>query len=112
MFVNKRAMELILLNGGAPADAQSDAGIWSDPVRAHEVQIPNPLEIFGRPFVAVLRRDGWTVHYPGDEGKRGPLLEVPIPNDVRTPRALRDYLADVCHEWATPEHDRVRWLDR
>jgi ankyrin repeat protein len=112
MFVNKRAMELILLNGGAPADALGDAGIWADPVRAHEVPIPNALEIFGRPFVAVLRRDGWAVHYPGAEGKRGPLLEVPIPHDVRTPRALRDYLADVCHEWATPEHDRVRWLDR
>jgi hypothetical protein len=112
LFVNKRAMELILLNGGAPADSSSELPIWDDAAQSHEVQIPNRIEIFGRPFVAVRRHDGWAVHYPGDEGKRGPLLDVPIPHDVRTPRALRDYLADVCHEWATPERDRVRWLDR
>ena len=112
MFVNTRAMELILLNGGAPADPESDAMSWDDAAQTREVQIPNRIEIFGRQFVAVRRRDGWAVHHPGGEGKRGPLLEVPIPHDVRTPRALRDYLADVCHEWATPEHDRVRWLDR
>jgi hypothetical protein len=111
MFVNERAMELILLGGGTP-DPASDLATWADAAQSGEVRIPNRIEIFGRPFVAVLRRDGWAVHYPGDEGKRGPLLEVPIPHDVRTPRALRDYLADVCHEWATPEHDRVRWLDR
>ena len=105
LFVNKRAMELILLNGGGPPDT------WAEATRTGDVVIPQPLEIFGRRFVAVLRRDGWAVRYPGDEGKRGPLLEVPIPPDVLTPRALRDYLADVCHEWATPEHDRVRWLD-
>jgi hypothetical protein len=105
LFVNKRAMELIMLNGdGSPE-------MWTDASRPHDVVIPQQLEIFGRPFVAVLRRDGWAVHHKGEEGKRGPLLDVPIPHDVRTPRALRDHLADVCHEWATPEHDRVRWLD-
>jgi ankyrin repeat protein len=111
LFVNKKAMELILLNGGA-GDPSSDVALWDDASRSHEVQIPNPIEIFGRLFVAVRRHDGWAVHHPGDEGKRGPELAIPIPNDVRTPRALRDYLADACHEWATPEHDRVRWLDR
>jgi hypothetical protein len=105
LFVNKRAMELILLNGGGPPET------WEEAARSGDVVIPQPLEIFGRRFVAVRRGDGWAVHYPGDEGKRGPMLEVPIPRDVLTPRALREYLADVCHEWATPEHDRVRWLD-
>jgi len=85
--------------------------MWADAAQSHDVFIPQTLEIFGRPFVAVLRRDGWAVHHRGEEGKRGPLLEVSIPHDVRSPRALRDYMADVCHEWATPEHDRVRWLD-
>ena len=105
LFVNERALELILLNGGGPPDIRAEGSSLD------ERAIPMTLEIFGRPFVAVLRRDGWAVHYKGEEGKRGPLLEVPIPHDVRTPRALRDYMADVCHEWATPEHDRVRWLD-
>ena len=111
LFVNKGAMELILLSGGELPDGPDQAETWAEAAATREVQIPNPIEIFGRRFVVVRRPDGWAVHHPGDEGKRGPELEVPIPHDVLTPAALRDYLADVCHEWATPEQPRVRWLD-
>lgn len=67
------------------------------------------LEIFGRPFVAIRAEDGWAVYYPGAEGKRGPRLEIPIPHDVVSPEELRRYLADLCHEWASPRNPDVRW---
>ena len=112
LFVNKRAMELILLNGGELPGDPDQTVAWAAASASSDVQLPNPIEIFGRRFVVVRRQDGWAVHHPGAEGKRGPELELPIPHDVLTPVALRDYLADLCHEWATPQHPRVRWLDR
>ena len=69
------------------------------------------LEIFGRPFVADWGAGGWVVYHPGGEGKRGPELALPIPPFVRDEAALVAYLADVCHEWATPERPEVRWLE-
>ena len=67
------------------------------------------LEIFGRLFIATRAEDGWAIHYPGAEGKRGPRFEIPIPHDVVSPDELRRYLADLCHEWASPLHPDVRW---
>ena len=67
------------------------------------------LEIFGRDFVATQAADGWAIYYRGTEGKRGPRFEIPIPHDVVSPAALCRYLADLCHEWASPEHPEVRW---
>ena len=69
------------------------------------------LEIFGRPFVAERGAAGWRVFDPGAEGKRGPELAVPIPAFVRDEGELVAYLADACHEWATPERPTVRWLE-
>lgn len=67
------------------------------------------LEIFGRDFVATRAADGWAIYYRGAEGKRGPRFEIPIPHDVVSSEALCRYLADLCHEWASPEHPEVRW---
>jgi hypothetical protein len=67
------------------------------------------LEIFGRHFVATRAEDGWAVYYPGAEGKRGPRFEIPIPHDIVSPEELLRYLADLCHEWASPRHPDVCW---
>jgi hypothetical protein len=45
------------------------------------------------------------------EGKRGPPLDLPIPYFIDDHDALAKYLADLCHEWASPAHPEVRWVD-
>ena len=69
------------------------------------------LDIFGHPFVVERTATGWGIFHPGAEGKRGPPLVLPIPHFVRTDEELASYLADLCHEWATPAHPDVRWAE-
>ena len=69
------------------------------------------IDIFGHRFVAERRAGHWALRHPDAEGRRGAPFHLPIPFDVVTDDALVDYLADLCHEWATPARDRVRWLD-
>jgi hypothetical protein len=70
------------------------------------------LDIFGRQFFVERTAAGWGIYHPGAEGKRGAPLELPIPPGVGTDDELASYLADLCHEWATPAHPDVRWVDR
>jgi hypothetical protein len=69
------------------------------------------LDLFGRPFFVDRIGTDWAIYYPGAEGKRGPLLDLPIPHFINTYDDLAKYLADLCHEWATPLHPDVRWSD-
>jgi hypothetical protein len=69
------------------------------------------LDLFGRPFLVDRLGTDWAIYYPGAEGKRGPLFELPIPHFIDTHDDLAKYLADLCHEWATPSHPDVRWSD-
>ena len=69
------------------------------------------LDMFGRRFDVERTAAGWGIYYPGGEGKRGPELALPIPPFVRTEAELATYLADLCHEWATPAHPDVRWAE-
>lgn len=69
------------------------------------------LDIFGHIFFVEHTADGWAIRYPGVEGKQGPHLGLPIPAFIDDEDALANYLADLCHEWATPEHPDVRWIE-
>ena len=69
------------------------------------------LDLFGRPFFVERTASGWSIHHPGSEGKRGPPLDLPIPYIIEDHDALANFLADLCHEWATPAYPEVRWVD-
>ena len=69
------------------------------------------LDLFGRPFFVERTANGWSIHAQGSEGKRGPPLELPIPYFIEDHDTLAQYLADLCHEWASPAHPDVRWVD-
>ena len=64
------------------------------------------FDVFGR-RVLVSRKNGrWTAFYSGAEGKRRIATDIIIP--ASTAEAdLEQYLADLCHEWATASHPNV-----
>jgi hypothetical protein len=67
------------------------------------------FDVFGR-RVLVSRNEGrWTAFYGGAEGKRRLASDITIP--ANTPEEkLHQYLADLCHEWATSSHPDVTKL--
>lgn len=68
---------------------------------------PIKLEIFGRLVIASRTGDRWEVFYSGADGKRRLAKDIVVPSDVREPD-LEQYLADLCHEWATERFPTVR----
>jgi hypothetical protein len=67
------------------------------------------FDVFGRPVLVEATGTGWAVFYLGNEGKRRPAHDLRVPDFVAE-ADLAQYLADVCHEWATPGHPDVRPL--
>ncbi|MEM7020728.1 MAG: hypothetical protein AAF512_25725 [Pseudomonadota bacterium] len=56
----------------------------------------------------IIKSDqGWTAFYPGSDGKKRPARDIPVPADLKESE-LGDWLADLCHEWATPSHSEVK----
>jgi hypothetical protein len=65
------------------------------------------LDVFGRRMLVEESQTGWSLFYLGAEGKRRPAHDLVIPDDL--PEAeIETYLADLCHEWATPRHPGVK----
>lgn len=69
------------------------------------------LNVFGRCIEAVRRIDKWNVYYLGNEGKRRMAEDIIIPSSVQEDD-LVEYIADLCHEWATPNKSQVTVLDQ
>jgi hypothetical protein len=67
------------------------------------------FDVFGRIVIVSRVEEAWKAYYGGSEGKRRPATDIVIPASVEEP-ALRQYLADLCHEWATSSHPDVRQL--
>ena len=65
------------------------------------------LDVYGK-RVRVARVAGrWRVYYRGPDGTRRPAPDLLIPSALRDDEVPR-YLADLCHEWATPAHPDVK----
>jgi hypothetical protein len=65
------------------------------------------FDVFGRRVLVERTPEGWRALYPGPEGKRRTATDLVIPPEMAEEQ-LGGYLADLCHEWATPEHSEVR----
>ena len=67
------------------------------------------VEVFGRRLLVERTTTGWRTCVPGADGKRGPISETLVPAFIVTDDQLLQYLADLCHEWASPRNPDVRW---
>lgn len=65
------------------------------------------FDVFGHRLLVIRSGERWVALYPGSEGKHRPAEDILIPPEIREAE-LERYLTDLCHEWASPEHSRVR----
>jgi hypothetical protein len=71
---------------------------------------PIKFDVYGK-RVSILRTSGgWKIDYMSDQGKKRPATDLFIPGFI-TESELEQYLADLCHEWATERHPNVRRID-
>jgi hypothetical protein len=70
---------------------------------------PIILDVFGKHVLALRTNEGWCVFYLSDDGKRRPGLDILVPDFVNESE-IENFLADICHEWATEKHNSVRRL--
>ncbi len=66
--------------------------------------------MFGRIVEVIRDNDHWNAFYIGNEGKKRLAKDIVIPSEVRK-EDIVDYVADLCHEWATPVRNEVKMLD-
>ena len=67
---------------------------------------PLKFEVFGRRVLIERGADGWEVFDLGGEGKRRRAEDIFIPGSILE-EELERYLADLCHEGATPQYPSV-----
>jgi hypothetical protein len=68
------------------------------------------VDVFGRQVVVEESARGWLVFYVGQEGKRRLAEDIVVPRSVAAEDMVQ-YLADLCHEWASARHPQVKRLE-
>jgi hypothetical protein len=68
------------------------------------------INVFGRLLTAEQSERGWTIYYLSGDGKRRIADGIVVPSFI-TDLELDNYLADLCHEWATEKNPEVRRLN-
>ena len=69
------------------------------------------LEVFGRRVQAVKSDEIWQMFYLSADGKRRPADDIMVPDFV-TESEIVNFIADLCHEWATEKHPEVRRIEK
>jgi hypothetical protein len=71
---------------------------------------PIKFDVYGRHLLIFRTRDGCKIDYASDQGKKRPVTDIFIP-DFISEFDIEQYLADLCHEWATEKHPIVRRMN-
>lgn len=68
------------------------------------------FDIFGKRVLEVVRsNDEWLAFYCGNGGVKRKADDICIPSSL-SELELDGYIADVFHEWATPDRNEVKRL--
>ena len=68
------------------------------------------FDVYGKPILVCRTSSGWDVDFTSDQGKKRPATDIFIP-DFISESEIEQYLADLCHEWATERYPIVRRID-
>ena len=64
------------------------------------------LDVFGRRLEIVRRNRKWLTFYPGSDGKKRQAHDIQLPDDLPETELI-EYIADLCHEWASAANKSV-----
>ena len=64
------------------------------------------LDVFGRRVQVVRDGQSWTAYESSGDGKRRRMQGMVIPAELSSDEVVR-YIADICHEWASPKNPHV-----
>ena len=65
------------------------------------------LDVFGKHVLAMRTNEGWSLFYFSEDGKKRPARDIFVPEFVNESE-IENFLADLCHEWATEKNKNVR----
>jgi len=65
------------------------------------------FDVYGHRLMVESTGVGWRVWHHGVDGKRRPAENIQIPSHLAV-EDIESYLADLCHEWASPGYPVVR----
>ena len=65
------------------------------------------FNVYGKKILVTQTNRGWNVDIFSDEGKKRPAPGLFIP-DFISESEIEQYLADICHEWATEKNPDVK----
>ncbi|WNZ55942.1 hypothetical protein QT397_24370 [Microbulbifer sp. MKSA007] len=65
--------------------------------------------IFDKEMFIERQSNSWATFYQGNEGKRR-SAGISIPSEIRE-KDLAQYLADICHEWASERYPAVERIN-
>lgn len=68
------------------------------------------FDVFGRDLEVIRKDNKWLAYYLGNEGKKRIAGDIFIPAETKESELI-EYLADLCHEWACPGHEKVLKLN-
>jgi hypothetical protein len=68
------------------------------------------LNVYGRKMEIVKSAENWKVFFLGDEGKKRPVYDIIIPQDLKENEII-NYIDDLFHEWATPLNNKISQLE-
>jgi len=67
------------------------------------------LRVYGRKMEILKKNGRWILFFLGSEGKKRELQGFVIPSEYNESQAIT-YMADLFHEWSSPEDNDVNEL--
>lgn len=77
--------------------------------KSETVSLLMKLDVFGKLVEVNRRNEQWLVFYVGNEGKKRMATDISVPNSIPESEVI-NYIADLCHEWATSNNPSVTQL--
>ncbi|MCB1176779.1 MAG: hypothetical protein KDK36_04275 [Leptospiraceae bacterium] len=65
------------------------------------------VSVYGKTIIVEGEENKWKVYYPSPDGKRRNAEDIFIPSHIKEEELL-GYIADLLHEWATPDNSEVK----